>query len=53
MSYPNSLRRLIALLAKLPGVGEKTATRLALHMLKMPAPSLRELGELLSRSRKL
>lgn len=45
MSYPNSLRRLIALLAKLPGVGEKTATRLALHMLKMPAPSLRELGE--------
>ncbi len=45
MVYPNSLRRLIALLAKLPGVGEKTATRLALHMLKMPAPSLRELGE--------
>ncbi len=45
MGYPNSLRRLIALLAKLPGVGEKTATRLALHMLKMPAPSLRELGE--------
>jgi len=45
MSYPNSLRKLIALLAKLPGVGEKTATRLALHMLKMPAPSLRELGE--------
>ncbi|NNF83789.1 MAG: recombination protein RecR [Deltaproteobacteria bacterium] len=45
MSYPNSLRRLIALLAKLPGVGEKTATRLALHMLKMPAPSVKELGE--------
>lgn len=45
MSYPKSLRRLIALLAKLPGVGEKTATRLALHMLKMPAPSVKELGE--------
>ncbi|UCD47356.1 MAG: recombination protein RecR [Deltaproteobacteria bacterium] len=45
MAYPNSLRRLIALLAKLPGVGEKTATRLALHMLKMSPQSLRELGE--------
>ncbi|MGA6993838.1 MAG: recombination mediator RecR [Candidatus Deferrimicrobiaceae bacterium] len=45
MSYPKSLRRLIALLARLPGVGEKTATRLALHMLKMPPQSVRELGE--------
>jgi recombination protein RecR len=45
MAYPKSLRRLISLLSKLPGVGEKTATRLALHMLKMPAPSVRELGE--------
>ncbi len=45
MSYPKPLRRLISLLAKLPGVGEKTATRLALHMLKMPAESVRELGE--------
>jgi len=45
MAYPQSLRRLIALLSKLPGVGEKTATRLALHMLKMPAQSVRELGE--------
>ncbi|MGZ8447583.1 MAG: recombination mediator RecR [Candidatus Deferrimicrobiaceae bacterium] len=45
MSYPKPLRRLISLLAKLPGVGEKTATRLALHMLKMPPESVRELGE--------
>lgn len=45
MSYPKSLRRLITLLGKLPGVGEKTATRLALHMLKMPPQSVRELGE--------
>ncbi len=45
MSYPKPLRRLVALLARLPGIGEKTATRLALHMLKMPAPSLKELGE--------
>ncbi len=45
MSYPKSLRKLIALLSKLPGVGEKTATRLALHILKMPPQSVRELGE--------
>ena len=45
MSYPKPLRRLIFLLTRLPGVGEKTATRLALHMLRMPRESLRELGE--------
>lgn len=32
-AYPPSLERLIGLLAKLPGIGEKTATRLALHLL--------------------
>jgi recombination protein RecR len=45
MLYPKQIRRLISLLGKLPGVGEKTATRLALHMLKMPAESVCELGE--------
>src|SRR4030066_5111 len=45
MLYPKPLRRLIVLLAKLPGVGEKTATRLAFHMLKMTPESVRELGE--------
>jgi len=45
VSYPKPLRRLIALLSRLPGVGEKTATRLSLHLLKMPPPALRELGE--------
>jgi recombination protein RecR len=48
MSYPKPLRRLISLLAKLPGVGEKTATRLALHMLKMTPESVRELGEVIA-----
>jgi len=48
MAYPKPLRRLISLLAKFPGVGEKTATRLALHMLKMPAESVRELGEVIA-----
>jgi recombination protein RecR len=32
--YPPSLVRLIRHLAKLPGIGEKTATRLALHILR-------------------
>ncbi|MBI5418481.1 MAG: recombination protein RecR [Deltaproteobacteria bacterium] len=45
MSYPKPLRRLVGLLSRLPGIGEKTATRLALHMLKMPPGSVRELGE--------
>lgn len=45
MTYPKPLRRLISLLSKLPGIGEKTATRLALHILKMPAGAVRELGE--------
>lgn len=45
MSYPKPLRRLVALLSRLPGIGEKTATRLALHLLKMPREAVRELGE--------
>jgi len=34
MSYPGPLARLIQELSKLPGIGEKTAARLAFHMLK-------------------
>jgi recombination protein RecR len=45
MPYPKPLRRLVSLLTRLPCVGEKTATRLALHMLRMPRESVRELGE--------
>lgn len=45
MTYPKPLRRIVTLLSRLPGIGEKTATRMALHLLKMPAPSVRELGE--------
>lgn len=32
--YPSPLVRLIKYLSKLPGIGEKTATRLALHILR-------------------
>jgi recombination protein RecR len=34
--YPKSIRNLIQNLAKLPGVGEKTAERLAIHILRRP-----------------
>ena len=34
--YPASIRKLIQSLAKLPGIGEKTAERLAVHILRAP-----------------
>jgi len=37
--YPKPLRRLVALLSRLPGIGEKTATRLSMFLLKMPPSS--------------
>lgn len=48
MSYPRPLRNLVTLLSRLPGIGEKSATRLALHILKMPSAYARELGNALS-----
>jgi recombination protein RecR len=39
--------RLIRALAKLPGVGEKTATRLAFHVLRSPDQFARELAQAL------
>ncbi|MFZ1987232.1 MAG: recombination mediator RecR [Desulfatitalea sp.] len=34
--YPKSIRELIRGLSKLPGIGEKTAERLAIHILRKP-----------------
>ncbi len=34
--YPASIQNLIKNIAKLPGIGEKTAERLALHTLRAP-----------------
>ena len=34
--YPASIRKLIKSLSKLPGIGEKTAERLAVHILRAP-----------------
>jgi recombination protein RecR len=44
--YPKSIQNLIRNLAKLPGVGEKTAERLAIHILRKPMSD----AELLARS---
>ena len=43
--YPPSLVRLIKGLAKLPGIGEKTATRLALHILRSSHEDAKRLSE--------
>jgi recombination protein RecR len=40
---PDALNRLVAQLAKLPGIGEKTAQRLAFHVLRAPPEYTREL----------
>ena len=45
MSDP--IRRLVQHLARLPGVGEKTATRLAFHMVRSPRQQTRELAQAL------
>lgn len=41
--YPKPLVRLIEALSELPGVGERTAERLAFHILKQPAAASSEL----------
>jgi len=41
---PDSLNRLVAQLAKLPGIGEKTAQRLAFHILRSPPEYARDLS---------
>jgi recombination protein RecR len=40
---PDALNRLVAQLAKLPGIGEKTAQRLAFHILRAPGEYTQEL----------
>ena len=41
---PPALERLIADFSRLPGIGKKTATRLALHILRRPASEAETLG---------
>lgn len=49
--YPAPLERLIQELSKLPGIGEKSASRLAFHMLKGKRDDVFRLGESISRLR--
>lgn len=45
---PDALNRLVAQLAKLPGIGEKTAQRLAFHVLRAPPDFARGLAAALT-----
>lgn len=44
MRYPDPLLKLISVLKKLPGVGNKTAERYAFHLLDLPQNTLSEIG---------
>jgi len=50
-TYPAPFARLIRELCKLPGIGEKTAARLAFHMLKEKKEDVLELAESIGRLR--
>ena len=43
--YPPSIQNLIKHIARLPGIGEKTAERLALHILRAPRREVEELAQ--------
>ncbi len=51
-TYPKPLGRLIQELSKLPGIGEKTAARLAFHLLKGKKDDVLGLAESIARLRK-
>jgi len=42
--YPSSIMNLIKNIARLPGIGEKTAERLAMHILKVPRAEAEQLS---------
>ena len=46
-AYPAALRRVIVNLSRWPGVGEKTASRLAMHLLRAPESEVLELANAL------
>ena len=47
-SYPKTLERLVQELAKLPGIGEKTAQRLAFHIINLPQDEVLNLAQTLT-----
>ena len=42
--YPPSILKLIKSLSRLPGIGEKTAERLAMHILRAPRSEAEQLS---------
>lgn len=42
---PDNLKKISLFLQRLPGIGEKTANRLAFYLLRMPESDLQEFGE--------
>jgi len=52
MNLPRSLRSLIESFEKLPGIGPKTAQRLAFYLLHVPQEQLEEFGEALANLKK-
>lgn len=49
--YSNRINRLIETLANLPGIGAKSAQRLAFHIINMPEDDVRKLAETLTEAR--
>jgi recombination protein RecR len=45
MDYPKPVENLIAQLAKLPGIGKRSAERIALHLLKAPVDVSKQLAQ--------
>jgi recombination protein RecR len=50
-AYPASLQRLIGFLSRLPGIGRRTAERLALALLEWPEEDLAHFGQQVARLR--
>ena len=46
-AHPPAVARLIEALQRLPGIGPKTAQRLAFHLLKQPVASVHDLADAL------
>ena len=51
MKTPAPIARLVAALRRLPGIGEKSATRLAFHLLGAPEAQVQELASAIARLR--
>lgn len=48
VNLPSSLKQITLFLERLPGIGEKTANRLAFYLLRMPDADLKDFGKAVS-----